>query len=114
MVVLSQCYLMVSLESIQEAYSGVAYGCVYQLIYLRHRKRIFWANFIQISEVYTNSPLSALLLYHHSVSQPLRIKNVLDRPRFFKLHHPIPNSVGILFRRASKGLFLGGDRWVNV
>ena len=41
LVVHNQCYLMVSLESIQEAHSGVAYGCVYQLIYLRHRERIF-------------------------------------------------------------------------
>ena len=114
LVVCSQCYLMVSLESIQEAHSGVACGCVYQLIYPRHREQIFWAGFIQISEVYIKSPLSALLIYHYSVSQPLRIKKFLDSPHFFKLHHLVPNSVGMLFRRAPRGLFLGSDGWVNV
>ena len=114
LVVRSQCYLMVSLENIQEAHSGVAYSCVYQLIYLWHRERIFWAGFIQISEVYTNSPFSALLLYHYSVSQPFWIKKFLDCLHFFKLHHLDLNSVGMLFRRASRGLFLGGDGWVNI
>ena len=114
LVARSQCYLMVSLESIQEAHSGVACGCIYQLIYLRHQEQIFWASFIQISEVYTNSPFSALLLYHYSVSQPLRIKNFLDCSRFLKLHRLVPNSVGMLFQRAPRGLFLRGDGWVNV
>ena len=71
LVVRDQCYLMVSLESIQEAHSGVACSCIHQLTYLRHREQIFWAGFIQISEIYTNLPFSALLLYHYSVSQPL-------------------------------------------
>ena len=89
---------MVSLESVQEAHSGMAYSRVYQLIYPGHREQIFWAGFIQISEVYTNSQLSAFLLYHYSVSQPLRIENFLNCSRFFKFYHLVPNSVGMLLR----------------
>ena len=92
----------------------MARGRVYQLIYPRHREQIFWAGFIQIREVYTNSPFSALLLYHYNISQPLKVKNFLDSLCFFKLHHLVPNSVGMLFRRAPRGLFLGSDGWVNV
>ena len=109
LVVRSQCYLMVSLESIQETHLGMACGRVYQLIYPGHRERIFWVGFIQISEVYTNSPLSAFLLYHYSVSHLLRIENFLDCSRFFKLHHLIPNNVGMLLRWAPRGLFPWGD-----
>ena len=96
LVICGQWYLMISLKGIQEAHPGMACGCVYQLIYLRHREQIFWAGFIQIYEVYTNSPFPALLLYHYSIGQPLGIKNFLDSSCFFELHHLVPNSVGML------------------
>ena len=41
LVVCGQWYLMVSLGGIQEAHLGVAYSCIYQLIYPRHREQIF-------------------------------------------------------------------------
>ena len=87
---------------------------VYQLIYPGHKKWIFWASFIQIREVYTDSPLSALLLHHYSVCQPLRVKNFFDSPCFLKLHHLIPNNVGMLLRRTPGWLLLRSNGWVNV
>ena len=84
----------------------MAYGRIYQLIYLRYREWIFWAGFIQIREVYTDSPFSALFLYHYSIGQPLRLENFLDSPCFFNLHHLVPNSVSILLRQALRWLLL--------
>ena len=46
LIIRSQWYLMISLKGIQEAHPGMTCGCVYQLIYLRHREQIFWASFI--------------------------------------------------------------------
>ena len=76
----------------------MARGYIYQLIYPRHRERIFWVGFIQIHEIYTNSPLFVLLLYHHSIAQPFRVKNLLDSPCLLKLHHLVPNNVSVLLK----------------
>ena len=70
---------------------------VYQLIYPRHREQIFWADFIQIHEVYIDSPLPTFILYHYLIGQPLRVKDFLDSPYFFKLYHLVPNSINMLF-----------------
>ena len=89
-------------------------GRVYQLIYPRHREWIFWAGFIQIREIYTDSPFSALLLHHYSVGQPLRIKNFFDSPCFLKLHHPLPNNISVFLRQTLMWLLFGSNGWVNV
>ena len=40
LIILSQGYLVVSLESIQEAHPRMARGCIHQLIYLRQGERV--------------------------------------------------------------------------
>ena len=92
----------------------MARGRIYQLIYPRHRERIFWAGFIQICEVYIDLPLSTLLLYYYSIGQPLRVKNFLNSSCSFKLHHLVSNGVSVLFRWASRWLLLGSNGWVNI
>ena len=46
LVVYNQWYLMISLKGVQKAHLRMARGCIYQLIYPRHREQIFWAGFI--------------------------------------------------------------------
>ena len=92
----------------------MAHGCIYQLIYLRHKEMIFWASFIQICEVYTDSPLSVLLLYHHSIGQPFRVKNLLNSPCLLKLHHLVPNSISVLLGWVLRWLLFGSNGWVNI
>lgn len=62
-----QCNLVITLESIQEAYPHVSTCCIYQLIDLRDKKGILRACPIEINEVYANPLLAILLLDHHSV-----------------------------------------------
>ena len=88
---------MITLKGIQEAHSRVAYSCIHQLVYLRHWERVFWTRLVQVCEVYANSLLPTLLLYHNSIGQPLGVEDLFDSPYSFELHHFIPNSVGMLF-----------------
>ena len=79
LVVSGQWYLMISLKDIQEAHPRMAYGCIYQLIYPRHRERIFWVGFIQIREVYETRhfPLfffTTIVLANHSVGLSTRTR----------------------------------------
>ena len=46
LIVQGQRYLMITLESIQEAHLRMANSGIYQLVYLGHRKWIFGASFI--------------------------------------------------------------------
>ena len=77
-------------------------------------ERIFWAGFIQILEVYTDSPLFAFFLYFYSIGQPLKVKNFIDSSCSFKLHHLISNGVNVFLRRALSWLLLGSNGWVNI
>ena len=70
--------MMVTLEDIQETLSKVSHRGIYQLVNFKNREGVFWANFIQISEVHANSPLPIFLLKHHSVDQPLGIEDLLN------------------------------------
>ena len=101
LVIYGQWYLMISLKGVQEAHP-------------RHRERIFWADFIQIHEVYIDLSLFALLLYYYNIGQPLKIKNFLDSPCSFKFHHLIFDGISMLFRRALRRLFLWSNGWVNI
>ena len=60
LIVKSQWYLMVALESIKETHSRMTYRCVHQLIYPRKGERIFRTGFVQVCEVYAYPPLSVL------------------------------------------------------
>ena len=58
---------MITLEGIQETHPRMADSGIYQLVYLRYRKWILGASFIQVREIYAHSPLPTLLLYHYSI-----------------------------------------------
>ena len=88
--------------------------CIYQLVYSRHREGIFWAGLIQICEVHTYSPLPALLLHYYDIGQPFEVKDLIDNPCLFKLHHLFPDSVCMFFGWVLRRLLLGNDGWVNV
>ena len=98
LIIKGQWYLMVPLESIEEAHSWMAYHCIDQLIYPRKGERIFRTGFIQICEFYTHPSLAVLLFYHHGVSQPLRIKNLLDSPYSLQFSYLFFNSFIMIFR----------------
>ena len=68
---------MVPLESIQKAHSRMTYCHIYQLVNLRHREKVLRAGLIQVREIYTYAPFLVLLLYHHGISQPFRVKKSL-------------------------------------
>ena len=78
-----QCYLVVPFECIQEAHPLMSRRSVDKLVNLGQRERILGTGFVQISEVYTDPPLSALLLYHDRVRKPCGIKDLLDCSCFY-------------------------------
>ena len=88
---------MVSLEGVQETHLRIAYRYVHQLVYPRKGERIFRTDFVQVYEVYTYTPLSVLLFYHHGVGQPLGIKNFLDSPYSLKFSYLVFNSFIMVF-----------------
>ena len=114
LIVKGQCYLMVSLENIKETHSRMSYRCIDQLIYPRKGERILWTGFIQVCKVYTYLPLSVLLFYHHSVGQPLRVKNFLDSPCSLKFSHIVLNSFIMVFGWAPGWLLSRSDGGVDV
>ena len=114
LIVKGQWYLMVSLESIKETHSRMAYRCIDQLIYPKKGERIFRTGFVQVCEVYTYPPLSVLLFYHHSVGQPLRVKNFLDSPCSLKFSHIVLNSFIMVFGWAPGWLLSRSDWWVDI
>ena len=63
----------------------------------RDGKGVFWANFIQISEVHADLPLPTLLLNHQSVGQPLGIKDLLNCFSLFQLVYLYPCCLGVIF-----------------
>ena len=76
---------MVTLEGVQKTHSRVSHHGIHQLVNSRDGKGVFRANSIQINEVHTDSPLPILLLNHHSVSQSLGIKYLLNGFSLFQL-----------------------------
>ena len=87
---------MVPLKSIQKTHPRMAHSCVHQLVNPRHRERVLWAGFVQVCKIYTYTPLSRLFLYHHSVSQPFRVKNLFNSPDLLKFHHLVLYSIRML------------------
>ena len=59
--------LMIPLKGIQEAHSQVSIHGIYQLVDLRHWKRVFWTCPVQVREIYINLPLVVLFLYYHGI-----------------------------------------------
>ena len=75
----------------------MVYCCIYQLVYLRQRERIFWIGFVQVCEIYTHSPFSIFLFYHHGVGQPFGVEHFLNSPCLLKLPHLVSNSIRMIF-----------------
>ena len=59
--------LMIPLKGIQEAHSRVSICGIYQLVNLRHWKRVFWTCPVQVCEIYANPPLAILFLHYHGI-----------------------------------------------
>ena len=51
----------------------MARHCLYQLVDPREGEAIFWASFIEISEVNTEPPLSILLLHEDRIGEPIEV-----------------------------------------
>ena len=88
--------------------------CIHQLVYPRYQEGIFGASFVQICEIHTYSPLRILLLYHHRVGQPLKIKHLFYCSCLLKFGYFLFNNIGMFFGRAPRQLLLRGDTWLNV
>ena len=95
---------MVTLEGVQKTHSRVSHHGIHQLVNSRDKKRVFWANSIQISEVHVDSPLPILLLNHHSVGQSLGIEDLLNGFSLFQLVYLYPYYLGVIFGLLSKRL----------
>ena len=65
-------------------------------------------------EVHTYPPLSILLLHHHSVSQPFRVKYFFNSLSLLKFHHLVFDNIIMIFKGMPRWLFSGDDRRVNV
>ena len=53
-------------------------------------------NLIQISEIHTHTPLPIFLLYYHSVSQPVGVKDLLNCSSLFQLVYFYPYCLSVL------------------
>ena len=71
----------------------MTYRRIHQLIYLRHRERIFGTGLIKIREIHTHTLFPSFLFHHYYVSQPLRIKFLLYGSGLFKLEYFPPNNI---------------------
>ena len=68
LIVQCQWYVMISLKGIQETHLMIAYRCIYQLIYSRHKERVFRTSLIEVFEVHTHTPFPSFLFHHHRIS----------------------------------------------
>ena len=78
--------MMITLEGVQETHLRMAYCRIYQLIYPRHRERIFGAGLVKVCEVYVDAPFPCLLLHHYCISQPLGVE-IFNCPCLFEFNH---------------------------
>ena len=63
LIIQCQWYLMILLKSIQETHSRMSYCCIHQLIYPRHRERVFGTSLIEICEIHMHTPFSCFLFH---------------------------------------------------
>ena len=69
LIVLCQWYLMISLKGIQETHPRMAYCCIHQLNYPRHRERVFGTSLIKICEVHIHTPFPSFLFHYHLLAK---------------------------------------------
>ena len=105
---------MISLKDIQKAHPRITYHRIHQLIYLRHRERVFRTSLIKICKVHTHAPLSHFLFHHHCISQPLEIKHLFDSPCLLEFCYLIFNSLCMLLGWTSRWLSSRSDGGINI
>ena len=105
---------MESLKGIQKTHPRMTYCRIYQLIYSRHRERVFRTNLIEIYKVHTHVPLSCFLFHHYCISQPLKIKHLFDSPCLLEFCYLILDSLYMFFRRMLRWLSSRSDGWINI
>ena len=89
---------MITLEGIQKIHPRVSHHGIHQLVNPRDGRGVIWVNIIQISEVHKDMPLFILLFYHHNISQPLGIQDLLNGSSLFQLVYLYPYCLSVLFR----------------
>ena len=92
----------------------MTYPRIYQLIYPRHRKRVFRTSPIEIRKVHTHAPLSYFLFHHYSVSQPLRIKHLFNSPCLLKFGYFILDNLYMFLGQAPKWLPFWSNGWIDI
>ena len=71
----------------------MTYRRIHQLIYPRHRERVFGTSLIKICKVHTHTLFSCFLFHHYCVSQPLRIKYLFESPCLLEFCYLILDSL---------------------
>ena len=104
LVIQCQGYLVISLKGIQKAHLKMAYRCIYQLVYSRHRERVFRTSPVKICKVHTHSPFFCLLFHYHGIRQSLRVKHLFNSPCLLKFGHFTLDSFYMFLGRASRWL----------
>ena len=105
---------MVSLTGIQKAHPRMTYRHIYQLIYPRHRERVFRTSLIEIYKVHTHAPLSCFLFHHYCISQPLRIKHLFDSPCLLEFCYLILDNFYMFPGWTPRWLSSRNDGWINI
>ena len=114
MVIQCHGYLVISLKGIQKAHPRMAYHRIYQLVYPRHRERIFRTSPVKICKVHTHSPFSCFLFYHYSVSQPLRVKHLFNSFCLLKFGHFTLDSFYMFLGRVPRWLPFWSNGWIHI
>ena len=82
----------------------MAYHRIYQLVYLRHRKKVFRTSPVKICKVHTHSPFSCLLFHYYGIRQSLRIKHLFNSPCLFKFGYLTFDNLYMFLRGAPRWL----------
>ena len=90
------------------------YRRIHQLIYSRHRERVFGISLIEICKVYTHVPLPRFLFHHHCISQSLRIKHLFDSPYLLEFCYLIFDGFCILLGWTPRWLSSRSDGGINI
>ena len=105
---------MISLKGIQKAHPRMTYRRIYQLIYPKHRKRVFRASLVKICKINTHTPFSCLLFHHYCIGQPLKIKNLFDSPCLLEFCYLILDSLYKFPGWMLRWLFFRSETWIDI
>ena len=89
---------MVTLKGIQETHPRMSHHGVHQLVNSRNKEGVFWADFVQVSEIHAHLPFPVFVFNHYYVSQPLEAENLLNGSSLLQLIHLCPDCLDVIFR----------------